>query len=413
MSRFGRWLDRRSQGTRLAILGAAVAGLGGGAYQINEYVAAERHLGAARSAVERDDLPAAKDHLLACAERRPNSGEVNFELARVCRRLEEFAAARRYLKRAEELDWPRNAIASEQALYRAQTGNFREVEGKILEWAREAPNPSDRKLCLEVLIPNYLQRNELQRALSLLRPWTQDEPTNVRAQMWLAEAAERLQMQDVAVAAAVAAAAAAPERLDVRLKCGQLLIDNRRAETARPHFEAVLAREPGHPAATVGLARCVAALGDLPAAVALLEPFLARHPNDPDLLGLRGALALQADRPAEAVSFLERAVKSAPFEAELLYNMALALERLGRSEESKSYRDRHAAAIKDFDELCQVARDVGADPRNAELRYKAGVILHRNGHPQIAAQWFRSALEENPNHEPSRKALSEVRSGPR
>ena len=136
-------------------------------------------------------------------------------------------------------------------------------------------------------------------------------------------------------------------------------------------------------------------------------------PNDPDLFGLRGTLALQAGRPAEAVPFLERAVKLAPFEAELLHDMATALERLGRSEESKAVPRPARGGQKDFDELCQVARDVGADPRNADLRYKAGMILCRNGHPEIAAQWFRSALEENPNHEPSRKALNEVRFRPR
>ena len=124
MSRLRRWLDRRSRRTRLAILVAAVVGLGGAGYQISQYVAAERHLGAARSAVERDDLAAAKDHLLACAGNRPNSGEVNFELARVCRRLEDFADARRYLKRAEELNWPPDAIAVEQTLYRGQFGEL-------------------------------------------------------------------------------------------------------------------------------------------------------------------------------------------------------------------------------------------------------------------------------------------------
>jgi hypothetical protein len=59
-----------------------------------------------------------------------------------------------------------------------------------------------------------------------------------------------------------------------------------------------------------------------------------------------------------------------------------------------------------------VARDIGADPRNADLRYKAGVILCRNGHREIGAQWFQSALAEDPNHEPARRALNEARSRP-
>jgi tetratricopeptide (TPR) repeat protein len=395
------------------VLVAAVAGLGAAGYRVHQYVAAERQFDAAKLAAEGDDLTAARGQLVACAETRGDSGEVNFELARVCRRLGDYPAAGRHLKRAEELGWRRDAIDVEQTLLRGQTGGFRAVEGAILEWARGPSRPADRKLFLEVLIPNYLQRQELQLALSLLRPWTQDEPGNVRAQMWLAEAAEQLQMHDIAAAAAEAAAGAAPDRADIRLKCGQLLVELRALAPARPHFEAVLARSPGDPAATIGLARCVAGLGDAPAAIRLIEPLLAERANDPAVLGLRGALALQADRPNEAVSFLDRAVGLAPFELELLHNMAIALERLGRTEEARQYESRHAAARKDFDELCQVAREVGADPRNADLRYKAGVILCRNGHPEIGMQWFRSALVENPNHQAALKALNEVRLRPR
>ena len=146
MSAFRRWLDRRSRWTRAAILVVAVAGLGGGVYRISQYVAAERHFTAAKSAVEAEDLTAARDHLVACAAIRTGSGEVTFELARVCRRLGDTSAAHRHLKRAEELGWHPNAIAIEQTLLRARSATSAR-SGTILEW-QSGVGPGDRKLFL-------------------------------------------------------------------------------------------------------------------------------------------------------------------------------------------------------------------------------------------------------------------------
>src|SRR5205807_1997642 len=90
---------------------------------------------------------------------------------------------------------------------------------------------------LEVLIPGYLLRHDLAQALDLLTAWTEREPRNVRALLWLVEVCQRLQLPERAMNAARSAAVAAPDRADVRTKCGLILIEFNQMVEARPHLE--------------------------------------------------------------------------------------------------------------------------------------------------------------------------------
>jgi tetratricopeptide (TPR) repeat protein len=402
------WLARRTRGTRLAVAATAVAVLSVSGYRVYRVAAAASHFRAAETAAAGDDLRSARRHLTACLAVWPEDGEVNFQMARAARRDGDYATAARFLERAAALGWEADAIRMERILLAAQTGDFRRTEGQILRWAQLGTN--EQSLFLEVLIPAYLVRHDLQQTLDLLTAWTEREPHNVRALLWLVEACDRLQLPEQAMNAARAAAAAAPDRADVRTKCGQILIEFNQMVEARPHYERAVALAPADRAARLGLARCLHSTGESAAAARLLDELLAERPEDPDVLVVRGIVALQADRPAEAVPYLKRALEQAPSDLDALYTLALALKALGKPDESRIYRDRHEAASKDLSELTATTKAIAKDPRNPDLRYKAGMILLRNGHTEGGVRWIESALAENPAHEPSRKALAAVSS---
>lgn len=410
MSVFRTWLSRRSRGERLAVAAVAAAVLAYSGYRAYRAWDAASHFRAARDAAAHDDLPAARRHLTACLAEWPDDGEVNFLMARAARRDGDYATAARFLSRATALGWAPEAIEMERVLLAAQTGDFRNREGRILSWAQL--ESQERPLFLEVLVPNYLLRHDLQQALELLVPWTEREPNNVRALMWLVEACERLDLPVRAMNAARAAAAAAPDRADVRARCGLLLMEYNQVAEARPHLERAVELAPRDRAARLGLARCLHTLGESPAAARILDELLAERPNDPDVLGVRGMVALQSGRPAEAVDDLKRVLDRAPSDLDALHNLASALTALGRTDEAKAYLDRFEAAKKDLAELTATTKAIARDPRNADLRYKAGMILLRNGHTEGGVRWLQSALAENPAHLPSRKALAEVRPSP-
>ncbi len=401
------WLTRQSRGTRLVVAAAAVAALAFCGFRIYRVASAMAHFRSAQLAAIQEDMPTARQHLRACLAVWPNDGEINFQMARAARRDGEYATARRFLTRAAALGWEADAIEMEKTLLAAQTGDFRRVEIRILAWAQLGTD--EQSLFLEVLIPHYLLRHDLNRALDLLTGWTEREPRNVRALLWQAEACERLQMPEQAMNAVRAAAAAAPDRADVRTRCGLLLLEYNLAVEARPHLERAVELTPDERAARLGLARCLQVLGQTSAAIQLLDELLADRPDDPDVLGVRGRVALQAEKPTEAVVYLQRALERAPSDLEILNNLAVALNALGQTSAAKTYLERYETAKKDLAELAETTKAVAKDPRNPDLRYKAGMILLRNGHTEGGLRWIQSALAENPQHEPSRKLLAIVR----
>jgi tetratricopeptide (TPR) repeat protein len=404
------WVAGRTRGTRLVVAATAIAALALCGYRAYRAADAAGHYRAAQAAAAQDDQAAARGQLTACLAEWPDDGEINFQMARAARRDGDYATARRFLTRAAALGWEPGAIEMEKTLLAAQTGEFHRTEDRILSWARLGTDEQD--LFLEVLIPNYLLRHDLAKALDLLTAWTEREPRNVRALMWLVDACERLQLIDRATDAARAAVAAAPDRADVRARCGLLLLEFNQVVEARPHLERAVELDPQVRAARLGLARCLHALGETPSAVRLLDDLLATRSDDPEVLAVRGRVALQANRPSEAVRYLKRALERAPSETEVLNNLAIALNALGQKEEAKTYLDRFEAARKDLDELTRTTKAVAKDPRNPDLRYRAGMLLLRNGHTEGGVRWIQSALAENPAHEPSRKALAAVRSSP-
>jgi predicted Zn-dependent protease len=136
---------------------------------------------------------------------------------------------------------------------------------------------------------------------------------------------------------------------------------------------------------------------------------LAERPTDPEALGVRGRVALQSNQLPEAVHYLKQALEQAPFDLEALNNMAAAWNALGQPNDAKIYLDRFEAAKRDLAELQETTKAVAKEPRNPNLRYKAGTILLRNGQIEGGIRWLESALAENPAHEPSRKALAKAR----
>jgi len=101
-----------------------------------------------------------------------------------------------------------------------------------------------------------------------------------------------------------AALALDPSLVDAHFNAGQLCFNLARPEEARAAFEQALALDPAHAGAWNGV----------------------------------GALALAGDDPQRAAEAFARAVEADPEYADAHHNLAVALERLGRSEEARAAR---------------------------------------------------------------------------
>lgn len=93
---------------------------------------------------------------------------------------------------------------------------------------------------------------------------------------------------------------------------GVLLSIQGHLELAKGEFEHVLALRPGETKALQHLGHTYALLGDYPRAFQIYTQYFERNPNDADALSNMAATLLAAKRPAEALVFLERAIKAKP-----------------------------------------------------------------------------------------------------
>lgn len=407
MNRFQLWLASRSRPLRVGLaIGIAAAGLLG-VYLAWSAVRAENRFQTALEAEERGDFPTARTLLGQCLTDEPTSAQFLFHAGRAARRDGDFAPARKLLDLARKGGWPNEAVDWELTLLRARAGEFEAVEPRLLVAGRAAPNQPDADLIYEVLVPEYISRFRISEAYRLLVPWVERRPRDLRLRLWMFDVTRRMMLPQLAIDSAREAVAIAPDSPDARAKYGEILIENHRPAEAREHFEWLLARRPLDPDARFGLARCLRELGDDQGAIRELTILLADHPDRPAYLAERGYVDLHAGRPAAARDWLRRAAEADPSDTNLLHNYALCLEQCGRPEEAKVWRERHARAEADLMELKEVTKRVAGEPRNPDLRHRAGELMLRNGHEWEGVRWLRSALAVDPRHAPSRKALDD------
>jgi predicted Zn-dependent protease len=158
----------------------------------------------------------------------------------------------------------------------------------------------------------------------------------------------------------------------------------------------------------LGVARCLFERGDTAEATKLTDELLAAEPGHAAANRLRGQLAMQAGEFDRAERLFRHALTLAPADLECLNALAGLYGQMGRTADETTFRTAHEKATRDQTELRDTARAVAANPRDANLRYKAGVLMLRNGYTAEGVRWLQSALAEQPTHEPSRQALAEA-----
>ncbi|HUN53032.1 MAG TPA: M48 family metalloprotease [Candidatus Sulfotelmatobacter sp.] len=111
---------------------------------------------------------------------------------------------------------------------------------------------------------------------------------------------------------------------------------------------------------------------DLGKALALINQLLAEHPNDPYFLELKGQMLFENGRIAESVPFYDAAVKAAPNEPLIRYELG---EAQISTEDPKLYKIAE-------NNLEEAARD---DPDNPGVWYQLAIAYDRDGKAGMAA----------------------------
>jgi tetratricopeptide (TPR) repeat protein len=397
----------RKTAARLARLAVVVCLLtiGGAGWMIYRQAVAFSHWRQAAEAINDDDFAAGRSHLEECLRVWPQSGETLFKMARTCRRAGDFDAAREYLKEAARLKWLPQQIRLESALMQAQAGMVRQAE-PALRKALLAGN-GDETIIFEALVIGCLQIKLLDEAHQWATDWINNFPNDWRGHFWKGRVLEAGLSFDLAAEAYREALEIKPNHAESQWRRGEMLLKRGRYSEALTQFQAFLEKRPGSPAGLLGLARCQRSVETPDVARATVDRLLA---NDPDLtpaLLLRGQLELDNDNPQEALPWLQRAEKQAPFDKDAVQNLAVAYRLLKQDREAAEYEGKKQKIDQDYRRMEELTKQIIENPSDVSLRYEAGSVLVGLGNLREGVPWLLSALLIDHSHEPTRKLLTQ------
>lgn len=158
---------------------------------------------------------------------------------------------------------------------------------------------------------------------------------------------------------------------------------------AETNYNFVLQKQPENVDAILGLARIEQAAGRYAEAEAGFQKALRLHPESAAGKNALGQFYVARERFDEALPFLTAAMRDDPANKRYRFHLAVALAKSGDT----------VAAFPHF------SQTVG----ESTAHYNIGVILKTQGRYQQAEQHFQQSLAHQPDFEPARQALAEVR----
>jgi tetratricopeptide (TPR) repeat protein len=287
----------------------------------------------------------------------------------------------------------------------AQSGVVGPVEATLQLYL--ANGPGDPHLIFEALVRGCLQTQSVERAHHYTSLWTRQFPDDWRARFWHGRTLEEGLRHDLAAEAYEQVLQQKPDYLEAHLRRGLVLQWRGRYPEALAHLQTYLGQRPNDATALLALARCQRSLGPPAELRKTLDRLFALPGEHPEGWVLRGQLELAADRPREALRWLEKAVQRIPHDREVNLALATTLQQLRRPAEAHRYGQRHREIDRGLRRMEELTKQILARPRDVALRHEAGATLVRLGQDAQAIRWFVSALLLDPRHPPTRRALAD------
>jgi tetratricopeptide (TPR) repeat protein len=282
----------------------------------------------------------------------------------------EFARAEPFLKRLAEGSASDAAIDRQLALGYMRAGRFSDAEPYFERWS--AANPQDPEPLIE-----------------RVRMWVQ---WGSRLEAAIADARRVLQLQ--------------PDNRALARQLPRWLMITGRFDEADQECRRFLTHWPDDPWLLLVQALVHQRRGRFEAAVPIVDRLVRQYADDlPEAYLLRGILYLDANQATEAVGWLERAAAiQGPHRREALYELSLALARLGKKQDAERLMAQ-ARLLQEQDFLQQMlAEGERWDRENVQLRLAEQ--LFQAGQSQEGGRVLARVLKDNPNSAAARQVLA-------
>jgi predicted Zn-dependent protease len=365
------------------------------------------HWAAAQTAMDRYHSAEALDHLNHFLKIRPDSVPAHLMACRASRRLGNFAEAQEHLEACQDLEDPLSAECDlEGQLLSAAAGHLESVESFLETWMGR--HPTEAPLAWEALAEGYLCVYRIPDALRCLALWLERQPDNPQALFLRAKVAWQLGSHKRALPDYKRVVELDPDRADARRRLALCLLETGQFTEALTHLEVLRRRQPDDPELLASLARCQGKLGHFKAAHQTLENLMDRLPDYGLALRTRGQLALWEHQPAEAVTWLRRAVKALPHDYEAQFALTQALQQQGLAAEALAQTQITETLKKRLERMDEIKRKVMPErPHDPAVHCELGQLLLDLGHADVGRDWLLSALQLDPDYRPAHAALAE------
>ncbi|MCS7272164.1 MAG: tetratricopeptide repeat protein, partial [Gemmataceae bacterium] len=363
---------------------------------------------AALQAEERDDWAEARQRLEACRFLWEYTAAWQGAYARALRCVGELTRARQHLLQAERLGYDERQVALEKALLRYAEGD-RSVEAQLWTWYHQG-GAQEAALIAAVLTPRLLSQFRLPEAGPVTARWVELRPASATAWKYRAQVLERLHPNSPETVAAWREwSRRAPADPLPRLGLARLLIQRReQLDEAATLLQQLLQDHPADEEARLLLAECHLLQGQADAALSLLDALIHDNTQQGRAYWLRGRWYLQVGDLPQAISDLRRAVERDPSTPDNWYCLFQALQQSGApAEEVRQTEEKWRRCDHDLRRAGQLAKRIGEQPWDPELRRQLGELFLRNGQHTQGLRWLQSALEVQADHHATHQTLAE------
>lgn len=331
--------------------------------------------------------------------------EIALARARLHRHAADLDEFRRDLQRARYLGIAPEPADRERWMAFAQSGQMG-IAGPQLVNLLETGGGEEAEIC-EAFALGYMRMRDFGAALALLEAWTQEAPRDARPHAWIGQIQTELRATEKAEKAFRMALQLAPANASAALGLGQLLLELKRPAEAIEFFQLAADDDSAGAAASVGLAASLQTQNRLEEAAQVLDVALQRFPDDYRLLVQKAEGFVEQGEYAAAEKLLRSEIESGSRRRELRYAYAVALRGIGRIDEAAEHFAYTSEAAERTAAANQRIAAVAAEPTNADLRHEIGQTHLTYGNIEDGLMWLQSALEIDPKHRPSHRALAE------
>lgn len=367
----------------------------------------------ARRAMNVRDFVGAAEILGNLNSRTSPTAEALFLQGRALRRQGRFVPADVCFTMALEMGWSRADVQCQRLLAKAQRGDVKEVEPELLSLIGSQPEDEIAEECYEAMAQGYVSCMRPARAVECVSFWKDWQPDNPQPWYWEGVVHEGNEAWQDALVSYSRAVAADGDHYLARLGRARMELETARVEEAESHFRECLERRPDDPEAAIGLAKCLVNQGTRDEAKRMLRDALALDLapyQTATVLSELGQLQLEDEEFKAAAWVLAKAVEFDPISPRVRLILASALSRLGDETHAEEQRTAGHRLSEQQGQMTNIARRVRVNPENPDVRAEAGEMFLELGLARDAGRWFETAIQIDPWHGRSRRALAAIAS---